>query len=145
MNDKLSSTGEPNPLLKVNKELGTLKSELSGLRPDFNTTIQKFESEISELRTEVNNKLRTDFNTTIQKVEVRSVKNQIELYNIREKLKKVDAKQLSTDDLSALMRNLPPENDSYVLRSFFDHQQTLQINVNDAIASSMNSNSMTTK
>ena len=133
MNDKLSSTGEPNPLLKVNKELATLKSELSGLQPDFNTTIQKFKSEISELRTEVNNKLRTDFNTTIQKVEVRSVKNQIELYNIREKLKKVDAKQLSTDDLHLLMPNLPPENDSYVLHSFFDDVNHAIGNLEDRI------------
>ena len=154
----------------MNKELATLKSELSGLRTEFNNklrtcldfklanTQEKLQKvETKQLSTDKYIEtlkqilppddslvllsafkkkfyaLRTDFNTTIQKVEVRSVKNQIELYNIREKLKKVDAKQLSTDDLHLLMPNLPPENDSYVLHSFFDPIQKSQIDVNHAI------------
>ena len=68
-----SYTNEPDPLLKVDKELVTLKTKISELRTEFINTKQTVEN-------------------------LSTVDNTKELANIQEKLQKVDTKQLATDD-----------------------------------------------
>ena len=82
---QLSSTCEPDPLLKVNKELATLKFELSGLRTDVNTTIQKVE----------------DLSANPYLLKATTIENkmmEMHSYNItyvQEAIQKVDTKQLT--------------------------------------------------
>jgi seryl-tRNA synthetase len=103
----------------VNKELATLKSEISELRTEFNTTIQKVEDlsanpekattienktvnkELATLKSDIS-QLKTDVNTTIQKVIDEDIEEKLEAHMLQD------------------MRNtIPPENDSFVLISTF--------------------------
>ena len=116
------------PKMQNKRKVGTLKSEISELKTEFNNTIQKVE-DLSA---------KPEKGTTNE--------NKIELANIQEKFQKIETKQLSTDNYVETLKQFLPPDDSLVLlsafkKNFYALQHLMDSKLNEQREALLNGNS----